>query len=101
MSAFLINMAGLYEHFVAEWLGTHLPAGLDLEVQETVRLSKEGDIKFAIDLVVSDRRSGEALAVLDTKYKAPSGPSADDLQQVIAYAQIKRCKEALLIYPGK
>jgi 5-methylcytosine-specific restriction enzyme subunit McrC len=35
---------------------------------------------------------------MDTKYKSKQ-PSATDIQQVTAYAEIKDCQEAILIYP--
>ena len=38
--------------------------------------------------------------VQDTKYKAASMPSSDDLAQVVAYAEAKGCSEAILVYPG-
>ncbi|MGF1939426.1 MAG: hypothetical protein RM347_034645 [Nostoc sp. ChiQUE02] len=37
--------------------------------------------------------------MLDTKYKAASKPATADISQMIAYAQAKRCQEAILIYP--
>ena len=40
-----------------------------------------------------------ALLVLDTKYKAPDRPGNDDISQVVTYANIKDCQEAVLIYP--
>ena len=29
----------------------------------------------------------------------PTFPSSRDVEQIVAYAEIKRCKEAILIYP--
>ncbi len=37
--------------------------------------------------------------MLDTKYKAPDRPANPDIFQVVAYAEVKRCREALLVYP--
>ena len=40
----------------------------------------------------------EPVCVLDTKYKTHK-PLADDIAQVVAYAESKGCREAVLIYP--
>jgi 5-methylcytosine-specific restriction enzyme subunit McrC len=37
--------------------------------------------------------------VLDTKYKSKGHPDAKDVAQVMAYAEMKNCGEAVLIYP--
>ena len=37
--------------------------------------------------------------VLDTKYKIPASPAAADIAQVVAYAEAKHCRAAILIYP--
>jgi len=95
---FVVNMAQLYEQFVAAWLQTHLPSNWQLQIQERHPLSEQ--LHFAIDLVLYDRAEGKAVAVLDTKYKAPEhGPETTDVAQVVAYAAAKGVAEALLIYP--
>jgi hypothetical protein len=38
--------------------------------------------------------------ILDTKYKRPDKPSSDDIAQAAAYAESKRCCEAILVYPS-
>ncbi len=43
--------------------------------------------------------TGEAQCVLDTKYKTPETPSPDDIAKVAAYAEVKDCEEAFLVYP--
>ena len=58
---------------------------------------EDGEILFSIDLVLSDEENGESRYILDTKYKTPDSPSTDDIQQVVAYAEAKRCTEAVLI----
>ncbi len=96
---FLVNMARLYEFFVAEWLKAHLPQELSLKAQEKVAIGG-GDVRsFQIDLVLYDAGTGQARCILDTKYKAPKGPSSDDVAQVVAYAEMKSCNKAVLVYP--
>jgi len=99
MIPFIVDMARLYELFVAEWLSAHLPAGLRLSVQQSYDLAPEVGLRFKIDLVLSDVVTGEVLFVLDTKYKSEALPATDDISQVVAYAEGKRCRDAVLIYP--
>lgn len=99
MFPFLIDMAHLYELFVAEWLREHLPAAYTLQVQANVTFSESKRLKFIIDLVICDAETGRTLCVLDTKYKCPDTPAPDDVSQVVTYAEIRGCKEAILIYP--
>jgi 5-methylcytosine-specific restriction enzyme subunit McrC len=91
---FLIDGGALFERAVARWLQqTHRP----VRDQETVTLSP--DLRFIIDLVLYDRH-GDALCVMDTKYKTPSAaPGAADVAQVVAYAEARGCRRAALIYP--
>ena len=98
MLPFLIDMASLFERFVAAWLKQHLPDAYELKVQERVQVS-EGVPTFQIDLVLYDAAEGRALMVLDTKYKAPDTPDTDDIAQVIAYAHVLGAAEAVLVYP--
>jgi len=99
MLPFLVNMARLYELFVAEWLKVYLPEGFSLNVQEKVIIGEGDVLTFTIDLVLCDAATGNALCVLDTKYKAKDKPSAGDVAQVVAYAEMKACRRAVLIYP--
>lgn len=95
---FVVNMARLYEQFVAAWLQGNLPSAWSVQVQERHHLSSE--LYFAIDLVLYARASGQVRAVLDTKYKvAAQGPQTADIAQVVAYAAAKGASEAYLIYP--
>jgi len=96
---FLVNMNHLYELFVAEWLKMHLSPNLTLSIQEKVEIGKDNDLSFKIDLVLNDTLSGSTLCVIDTKYKAFGKPAPHDIAQVIAYAEMKSCKKALLVYP--
>jgi 5-methylcytosine-specific restriction enzyme subunit McrC len=99
MFPFLIDMAHLYELFVAEWLREHLPAGYSLQIQANVNFSEANRLKFIIDLVICDLETGQTLCVLDTKYKCPDTPANDDISQVVTYAEIKGCTDAILVYP--
>ena len=98
MLPFLVDMAKLYELFVSEWLKVHLPRHLLLKFQEQVNISKT--LHFKTDLVLYDISTGTARYILDTKYKASTQPSADDIAQVVAYAVSKNCHEAILVYPA-
>ncbi len=99
MLPFLVNMAYLYQLFVAEWLTIHLPLDLKLKPQDEVDIDSQGNLHFTIDLVLSDNVTGEVLCVLDTKYKTPEMPSTDDVAKVAAYAEVKGCNKAFLVYP--
>ena len=43
--------------------------------------------------------NGASIGVLDTEYKRPKTPSANDIEQIVAYAVSKHCEEAALICP--
>ncbi len=95
---FLINMARLYEQFVAAWLSDHLPDGWHVQAQEQVDLGR-GQVTFQIDLVLRDT-DGQPTAVVDTKYKLPDRPATADISQIMAYAQARGCRSAVLVYPA-
>lgn len=99
MMPFVVNTARLFELFVAEWLSQHLPSHLMLKAQERVGIGEGRDLHFTIDMVIYDRFSGLPLAVLDAKYKDPDHTAADDVAQVMAYSQARRCALAMLVYP--
>jgi 5-methylcytosine-specific restriction enzyme subunit McrC len=99
MLPFLVNMARLYELFVAEWLKAHPLPGFSLKTQEPVNLSDSSNLRFDIDLVLNDTDTGATRWVLDTKYKAPGLPAHDDIFQIVTYAEATGCREAILIYP--
>lgn len=98
MQPFLLDMARLYEQFVAAWLQINLPSPWQLKAQETVTVGRDQDIRFNIDLVLYDSH-GRVHAVLDTKYKTPARTAPADLNQIVTYAQAKGSAEAALIYP--
>jgi 5-methylcytosine-specific restriction enzyme subunit McrC len=93
-------MPNLFEAFVAKWLNAHLPPELTIKAQHKVALKATARLTFIMDLVLQDRVSGKALAVLDTKYKTHEEPIEPDIQQVVAYAVELGAEEAFLIYPS-
>jgi 5-methylcytosine-specific restriction enzyme subunit McrC len=101
MIPFLVDMARLFELFVAEWLRVHLPDDYLLRAQERVEIGDSGDLHARVDLVLYERTTGRALAVLDTKYKTPAHPTPEDVFQVAGYADLKGCREAYLVYPAR
>lgn len=99
MLPFLVDMARLYESFVAEWLKAHLPRGYRIKAQERVALGA-GPLTFQLDLVLYDDHTDQPLRVLDTKYKAAGCASQEDIYQIVTYAKLKNCREAVLVYPS-
>jgi 5-methylcytosine-specific restriction enzyme subunit McrC len=96
MIPFLVDMARLYEQFVAAWLKQRLAATHRVATQVYTPVS--GNLHFTIDLVIS---AGRRRWVVDTKYKVPTGgPDTADVAQVLAYAQVQGAQEAVLVYPA-
>ncbi len=98
MLPFLIDMNRLYERFVTAWLKQQLPPPWRVEAQEVVRKGAGGQLHFQIDLTIYDGDNRPHM-VLDIKYKNDVRPQQSDIQQIIAYAQVKECAQAALIYP--
>ena len=99
MLPFLVNMNHLYERFVARWLKENMPSDFDLKIQEKIDITEDGSLFFRIDIVIYDMKTKTVIAVLDTKYKTPDTPDKSDINQAIAYAEVKGCQVAVLIYP--
>jgi 5-methylcytosine-specific restriction enzyme subunit McrC len=97
MLPFLINMASLYEQFVAEWLKANTPKGFFVKKKHTV--THDQNYSDRIDLLLCDIETGKVQYVLDTKYKAPDRADSGDRHQIVAYANAVNCKNAILIYP--
>lgn len=100
MIPFVLSMPMLFQSFVFEWLKVHLPEKYVIESQARVYLSEDRTFYFDIDLLLRERETDQILAVLDTKYKRASGPSNDDIAQLVAYATSERTDKAILIYPS-
>ena len=100
MFPFLVDMANLYELFVAEWLKDRLPRhfpNLSVRTQSPVYIGK---IRRRIDIEIYDTTTQNTLYILDTKYKLPDDkPSNSDIDQVNTYATAKNCSKAVLVYP--
>ncbi len=99
MLPILVKMDDLFEMFVLEWLKKHMSESFEVRGQETVHFQMGTNISIDIDITIQDIRTGETVAVLDTKYKAPDRPDMSDVEQIVAYAEAKNCKRAILIYP--
>lgn len=99
MVPFLVDMARLFELFVARWMGQHLDHCYYLGVQESFNVGENGELKMLMDMVLYHRETKSPLCVLDTKYKAHSAVSNNDYYQVVAYADALNCENAVLIYP--
>ncbi|MEG4916188.1 MULTISPECIES: 5-methylcytosine restriction system specificity protein McrC [unclassified Microcoleus] len=97
MLPFLIDMANLYEQFVAEWLKANTPKGFFVKQQH--RVTHDQNYFDRIDLLLCDSETNEILYVLDTKYKIPDKVDNTDRNQVVTYATLLNCKNAILIYP--
>lgn len=98
---FVVNVARLFELFVAEWLQAHLPSRFVLRWQDRASLGTDDLLQFNIDMVLYDREEHRDIAVIDAKYKLPDHPSTEDVAQVTLYAQLRNCRDAILIYPSR
>ncbi len=99
MTPFLVNMASLFEMFVAEWLKEHAPKNWRIKDQMMVPFGVERQRHFRPDIVVEDINTGEVLLVLDTKYKVTEEASNADIHQMVTYAHLLNCDTAVLIFP--
>lgn len=97
MLPFIIDMAKLYELFVAQWLQENLPSGFFVNTQHQVEIGQNRH--FRIDLLLCHTDTGVVRAVLDTKYKAPDRAADPDIHQMISYAKATKCTHAFIIYP--
>jgi diadenosine tetraphosphate (Ap4A) HIT family hydrolase/HKD family nuclease len=101
MLPILVDMGRLFELFVFEWLKLHVSDRYLVRGQENVQLAMGQIVSIKIDITVRDMSTGASALVLETKYKAPVQPAADDIQQVVAYAAAKCCRRAVLVYPTR
>jgi 5-methylcytosine-specific restriction enzyme subunit McrC len=94
---FTLDMAHLFERFVAGRLRAALPDHLRLLEHPRLDLADDDD-RSNPDLVIKDRAGGP-VAVLDTKYKDGGKLARSDLHQIVFYATALRCRVAGLVYP--
>ena len=95
----LVDMDKLFELFVVEWMKWHVSDRFIVREQENVQLQMGQAVSIDIDITVEDLECGQSVLVLDTKYKAPEQPAPADIHQVVAYAEAKNCRKAVLVYP--
>ena len=101
-SAFLLNVAKVYEDFVGRALRATLhPEGFDIDLQVSDwRLDIEGKVRMRPDIVIS--RHGRVVAVADTKYKvwgeSDGSPPNADVYQALAYAVTAGVRAVHLLY---
>ncbi len=80
---FLVNMASLYERFVARWLEKNLrQERYSIQSQEHVLIDPNLNIKFKIDLSIFDKESHSCAFIMDTKYKV-GNPTTDDIMSSV------------------
>jgi 5-methylcytosine-specific restriction enzyme subunit McrC len=99
MLPFLVDMARLFELFVARWLGAHLDPRYTLTTKDKWYAGNNRELCMESDLLISDARSREPLCVLDTKYKLGDKVDNNDYYQVVTYANTIGCRHAILVYP--
>jgi 5-methylcytosine-specific restriction enzyme subunit McrC len=105
---FMLNMPQLFERFVARWLKKSVTKEIRVDESYRVRIDAShqigaeapAKITFKMDIVLRDEVTGEALAVIDTKYKADERPNNADINQVVTYAQLMNTRKAILVYPS-
>ncbi|CAH0256518.1 hypothetical protein SRABI98_03391 [Microbacterium sp. Bi98] len=101
-SAFLLNVAKVYEDFVGSVLRATLkPEGFEVDLQVSDwRLDTGGKVRMRPDIVIS--RGGRVVAVADTKYKvwgeSDGSPPNADVYQGLAYAITAHVPEVHLLY---
>ncbi|WP_372366700.1 McrC family protein [Candidatus Uabimicrobium sp. HlEnr_7] len=96
ITSFLVNMPYLYEKFVANWLRRNLQCGLRLATKEKILLGEQCFL-FVIDMVLYKKNM--PFCVIDTKYKNVKKPPHSDIFQLISYAKLCKCSQAVLVYP--
>jgi 5-methylcytosine-specific restriction enzyme subunit McrC len=97
---FYLNMPGLFEKFVAEWLRQNRPSGVIVRAQHSALLDANFRFEIRTDIFLIDEKTGRHLAVLDTKYKSGEQPTEDDIHQLAFYANELQVDRAMLIYPS-
>ena len=105
--ALLFDMNALWERYVATLLRRAAPRGLQVNAQERHVFwtpQQHHARRIRPDIVVRVERSdgaGQALLVIDTKWKVPRQglPSDDDLKQMFVYNELLLGPRSILLYP--
>ena len=101
MVPFIVDMARLFELFVAECLTQHMGYPWRISPQKKVSVGDSDSLHWNVNIVIENEISRETLLVLDTKYKDKERPLSDDIAQVVAYAEATGCHDAVLVYPAR
>ena len=100
--SFLINVAKLFEDYVAQCLVRYFRDPL-LEVfaQETSPFDMDGTLNIQPDLLFKQRDTSRVVSVADTKYKDLDlrNVNSSDAYQMLAYMINRDCQVSVLIYP--
>jgi 5-methylcytosine-specific restriction enzyme subunit McrC len=99
MIPFVVDMASLFELFVARWLEENIDEKYRVKRQHTLTVGDRGSFRMIMDILICDRETDQPRCVLDTKYKARNSVSNDDYNQVVAYSDALGCDRAALVYP--
>ena len=98
IDGFILNMAQIFERFLARQLTTVLlPYGLRCAAQQGHRLDQQRRVLFRPDILV--QRDGRPEAVVDAKYRTLDGaPSTGHLFQLISYCTALGLTDGHLVY---
>ena len=99
MLPFLVDMAQLFEVFVAEWLKSRRMDGCHFKAHHRFTWDEVKGLRSDVDLALLDDVTGQPVCVLHTKHKRGEKPDESDVHQIVFYATANRCTEAVLIYP--
>ncbi|WP_254273283.1 McrC family protein [Haloarcula marina] len=94
---YTVHMPTLYEEYISKWLDEEFLPEFQVESKVNVQIDDDFKKRFEIDFLLFKRN--EPICVMDAKYKIPSGPSPETLQQLAAYAISQGLNEALIIHP--
>lgn len=101
--ALLFDMNTLWERYIAALLRRAAPDGTEVHTQEQHIFwlpYRHGSRRVRPDIVLRSP-SGNALLVIDTKWKVPTNglPSDDDLKQMFVYNELLGATRSVLLYP--
>jgi 5-methylcytosine-specific restriction enzyme subunit McrC len=107
----MFEMNTLFEEFVGRTMQKML-AGTDLSVRlqgprDYALVADNSTKRFATRPDITIYKDGDPVLIVDTKWKrlkgaiddAKAGVGQADVYQMMAYAQVYRCKRVMLLYP--